>query len=154
LHRRAVRPEDRAFARVRRALAPDEEAHVALWRALGGPVLAAGRSRARLSECAGSGGGCCHAGTTQQESPSGVHQVSSSIHIHRLHFGTQLAAHQDWRLLMKPSVPNPDPCYHTANVKKMLDELIEHLRQDTRHIAEPKAQALFETSAEVLQGLR
>ena len=55
---------------------------------------------------------------------------------------------------MKPSVPNPDPCYHTANVKKMLEELIEHLREDTRHIAEPKAQALFETSAEVLEGLR
>jgi len=55
---------------------------------------------------------------------------------------------------MKPSVPNPDPRYHMANIKQMLDELIDHLRQDTRHIAEPKAQALFETSAEVLQGLR
>jgi hypothetical protein len=55
---------------------------------------------------------------------------------------------------MKSSVPNPDPCYHTANVKKMLDQLIEHLRQDTQHLAEPKAQTLFETSAEVLQGLR
>ena len=55
---------------------------------------------------------------------------------------------------MKPSVPNPDPRYHTANVNKMLDELIDHLRQDMRQIAEPKAQALFETSAEVLQGLR
>ena len=36
----------------------------------------------------------------------------------------------------------------------MLGELIDHLRQDTRYFDEPKAQALFETSAEVLQGLR
>ncbi len=55
---------------------------------------------------------------------------------------------------MQPSTPNPDPCYHTANVKKMLDELIQHLREDTKQIREPKAQALFETSAEVLQGLQ
>ena len=31
--------------------------------------------------------------------------------------------------------------------------LIEHLRQDVVKVAEPKAQALFETSAEVLTGL-
>lgn len=55
---------------------------------------------------------------------------------------------------MEAASPNPDPCYHTANVKKMLGELIEHLREDTRYIKEPKAQALFETSAEVLEGLR
>lgn len=35
----------------------------------------------------------------------------------------------------------------------MLGELITHLRDDTKHIKEPKAQALFETSAEVLKGL-
>jgi len=55
---------------------------------------------------------------------------------------------------MKAATPNPDPRYHTANVKKMLGELIDHLREDTRYISEPKAQALFETSAEVLEGLR
>ena len=36
----------------------------------------------------------------------------------------------------------------------MLGDLIEHLREDTDKFDEPKAQALFETSAEVLQGLR
>ncbi len=55
---------------------------------------------------------------------------------------------------MQPSSPNPDPCYHTANIKKMLGELITHLRDDIEHVQEPKAQALFETSAEVLQGLQ
>ena len=32
-------------------------------------------------------------------------------------------------------------------------QLIEHLREDVGKVAEPKAQALFETSAEVLSGL-
>ena len=32
-------------------------------------------------------------------------------------------------------------------------QLIEHLRAGVRKVAEPKAQALFETSAEVLLGL-
>jgi hypothetical protein len=55
---------------------------------------------------------------------------------------------------MQPSSANPDPRYHTANVKRMLGELIDHLRGDVRQIDEPKAQALFETSAEVLEGLQ
>jgi hypothetical protein len=55
---------------------------------------------------------------------------------------------------MRPSVPNPDPCYHVANVKNMLGDLISHLRNDLRQFDEPKAQALFETSAEVLEGLQ
>ena len=55
---------------------------------------------------------------------------------------------------MQKSVPNPDPSFHVANVGNMLDDLIRHLRDDTKQFDEPKAQALFETSAEVLQGLR
>jgi hypothetical protein len=51
------------------------------------------------------------------------------------------------------SAANPDP-YHVANVGNVLGELIRHLRDDTRQFDEPKAQALFETSAEVLQGLQ
>lgn len=47
-----------------------------------------------------------------------------------------------------------DPRHHTANIKRMLDDLINHLREDVKKVNEPKAQALFETSAEVLGGLR
>ncbi len=54
---------------------------------------------------------------------------------------------------MQPSTPNPDPRYHAANVKQMLDDLVVHLREDIKQFVEPKAQALFETSAEVLRGL-
>jgi hypothetical protein len=55
---------------------------------------------------------------------------------------------------MQASSPNPDPRYHTAYIKKTLGELIQHLRDDVGQVKEPKAQVLFETSAEVLQGLR
>ena len=47
-----------------------------------------------------------------------------------------------------------DPRYHTANIRRMLTELVDHARDDSRKISDPKAQALFETTAEVLIGLR
>jgi hypothetical protein len=47
-----------------------------------------------------------------------------------------------------------DPRHHTAKVGRRLDELIAHLREDIGKVQEPKAQALFETGAEVLTGLR
>lgn len=50
--------------------------------------------------------------------------------------------------------PENDPRHHTANVKAMLSDVIDHLREDAGKFDEPKAQALFETAAEVLKGLR
>jgi hypothetical protein len=50
--------------------------------------------------------------------------------------------------------PENDPRHHTSNIKDMLEELIDHLREDTAKFDEPKAQAMFETSAEVLSGIR
>lgn len=47
-----------------------------------------------------------------------------------------------------------DPLHHTVKIRGRLDELIEHLREDVEKVSEPKAQTLFETSAEVLGGLR
>ena len=47
-----------------------------------------------------------------------------------------------------------DPRYHTANIKRMLDELTKHLRDDVAMVNDPKAKALFEVSAEVLGGLQ
>jgi hypothetical protein len=46
-----------------------------------------------------------------------------------------------------------DPRHHTENVHRKLRELVGHLREDIGKVHEPKAQALFETSAEVLSGL-
>lgn len=50
--------------------------------------------------------------------------------------------------------PETDARHHTAKLKEMLTQLIEHAREDVPKVNEPKAQALFETSAEVLIGLR
>jgi hypothetical protein len=53
---------------------------------------------------------------------------------------------------MKLSSEN-NPIHHTQRIKARMGQLIEHLREDVGKITEPKAQALFETSAEVLTGL-
>ena len=50
--------------------------------------------------------------------------------------------------------PESDPRHHTSNIKDMLDDVITHVRDDVEKIDEPGAQALFETTAEVLSGLK
>jgi hypothetical protein len=47
-----------------------------------------------------------------------------------------------------------DPRFHTQRIQSELDALIGHLRQDILEVEEPQARALFETSAEVLLGLK
>ena len=49
--------------------------------------------------------------------------------------------------------PESDPRHHTQNIKGMLDEAARHCREDVGKITDPRAQALFETTAEVLKGL-
>lgn len=51
------------------------------------------------------------------------------------------------------TIASKDPRAHAANVRKEFRELIDHLRGDLHKIDEPKAQALFETAAEVINGL-
>jgi len=46
-----------------------------------------------------------------------------------------------------------NPVHHTQKIRARMHQLIGHLRKDIGKITEPKAQALFETSAEVLIGL-
>ena len=46
-----------------------------------------------------------------------------------------------------------DPRHHTAKLKSMLSDTIEHARDDVTKIADPRAKALFETTAEVLGGM-
>lgn len=47
-----------------------------------------------------------------------------------------------------------DPRHHVQNVQQKLEDLIRHLRQDVGRVDDPKAEALFETTAEVLGGLK
>ncbi len=46
-----------------------------------------------------------------------------------------------------------DPRTHSKNIKDMLSELRDDTRQDVTKVSDPKARALFEVTAEVLQGL-
>src|SRR5216684_4407638 len=57
------------------------------------------------------------------------------------------------RVMSLQDLQTADPKAHTANIKKAICDLVQHLRRDIDKVEEPKAQALFETSAEVLQGL-
>jgi hypothetical protein len=50
-------------------------------------------------------------------------------------------------------VHKSDPRHHTLKLKAMLEEACQHARDDIEKIDDPKGQALFETTAEVLGGL-
>lgn len=47
-----------------------------------------------------------------------------------------------------------DPGHHVHKVAERFQELIDHLREDVGKVEEPRAKAMFETSAEVLGGLK
>jgi len=46
-----------------------------------------------------------------------------------------------------------DPLEHTANIQDEFAKLSEHLREDVDKVDDPRAKALFEVSAEVIDGL-
>ena len=50
--------------------------------------------------------------------------------------------------------PESDPRHHTQKVQGMLQDVADHLREDIKKIDEPQAEAMFETAAEVLLGLK
>ena len=56
--------------------------------------------------------------------------------------------------MANPPISERDPRYHTQNVGRMLEDLIGHLREDVEKVDDLHAKALFEVSAEVLQGLQ
>jgi hypothetical protein len=47
-----------------------------------------------------------------------------------------------------------DPRSHTQRMQVRLQELTDHLREDIEKVGEPQLRAMFETSAEVLTGLK
>jgi hypothetical protein len=56
-------------------------------------------------------------------------------------------------IMANQTLSEKDPSYHTQNVGRMFEDLIKHLREDIDQVDDPQAKALFEVSAEVLQGL-
>ncbi len=57
---------------------------------------------------------------------------------------------------MTPETPDasPEAGMHSARIKRLLEALIDEARRDVHLVKEPKFQALLETSAEVLNGIR
>jgi len=55
--------------------------------------------------------------------------------------------------MTNPTYSETDPRRHTANIRHMLDDAAQHAREEVAKVNDPKAQALFETTAEVLGGL-
>ncbi len=53
----------------------------------------------------------------------------------------------------RESLPEDDPRRHTIKLRGMLGDVITNAREDVGKVHDPKAQALFETTAEVLGGL-
>jgi hypothetical protein len=51
------------------------------------------------------------------------------------------------------AVAEASPARHAEKTQMRLKEISDHLREDIDKIDEPQAKALFETSAEVLDGL-
>lgn len=47
-----------------------------------------------------------------------------------------------------------DPRHYTQKMQTRLQEIIDHLRQDIDKVDEPQLRAMFETAAEVLNGLK
>lgn len=52
------------------------------------------------------------------------------------------------------SVNVVDPIVQAENIQRMLQEVIDHTRQDVDQLEDPRFQALLERSAEVLKGLK
>ena len=46
-----------------------------------------------------------------------------------------------------------DPRHHTPKLEQILNDTAVHAREDVPKVADPKPQALFETTAELLEGL-
>ena len=47
-----------------------------------------------------------------------------------------------------------DTKIHSENIQKMLTQVIDHTRQDIERVEDPRFEALLETTAEVLTGVR
>ena len=54
---------------------------------------------------------------------------------------------------MTTSNDDKNPLHHTQKMKKALEDIRSHLREDIEKVDEPQLKAMFETSAEVIGGL-
>ncbi len=52
-----------------------------------------------------------------------------------------------------PSINSDNPKDHAQNIEKYISELKHHCQEDLKIVTDPKAKALFETAADILDGL-
>jgi hypothetical protein len=57
------------------------------------------------------------------------------------------------RRLIMANAADRDPRHHTQQMRRKLQEVKQHLREDIEKVDEPQLKAMFETSAEVIGGL-
>lgn len=57
-------------------------------------------------------------------------------------------------MVERQEFPESDPRHHTIKLTGMLSDVAAHARADVAKVQDARAQALFETTAEVLDGLR
>lgn len=55
--------------------------------------------------------------------------------------------------MLLEQINSADPKVHTSHVRQALKEIVKHLRRDIDMVDDTKAQVLFETSAEVIEGI-
>jgi hypothetical protein len=51
------------------------------------------------------------------------------------------------------SATDRNPQHHTQKMRTRLQQIVTHLREDIKKVDDPQLKAMFETSAEVLDGL-
>lgn len=64
-----------------------------------------------------------------------------------------MAANNTGTALRLQDIQSGDPHEHTSQIKDALKELSDHVRRDVEKVEDQRARALFETTAEVLDGL-
>jgi len=57
-------------------------------------------------------------------------------------------------IMRTPNENSSDPQVHSARIQQQLEDLIQHARADIGRVSEPRFQALLETTARVLAGLK
>ena len=54
---------------------------------------------------------------------------------------------------MSTAIPVNDARHHTMKIAAEMRQLVSHLRGDAAKVEQPKAQAMYETAAEAIEGL-
>ena len=87
------------------------------------------------------------------ELPAALEYMESGKHFGKIALSCLSGSRsQFWRIPMATSAAAADSQDHLARIRQELKNVAGHAREQVRHVASPQARALFETTAEVLDG--